>query len=108
MGKKKKGGKVLNFEIDLHGLSLSEALAELDFQMSRILRTASGNLQVKVITGKGLHSGPEGPVLPREVHGHFASRYARYILSLEESPHAVALSGIPIRGHFTAKMRVSL
>ena len=93
------------YEIDLHGLRLGEALAFLEREMARLLNSQSRDFAVKVITGKGLHSGPDGAVLPREVHAHFVARYAAYIISIEESPHAVALAGVPIRGHFTAKLR---
>lgn len=105
MGKRKKQRDLPIYEIDLHGLTLSAALTRLDTRMVQLEAAGPRELIVKVITGKGLHSGPDGSVLPREVHGHFAARYRRHIVSIEESPHAVALSGLPIRGHFTAKLR---
>ena len=106
MSKRKKPGSSPAIDIDLHGMSLSEALAELDAQIGHFLRQRTGNVTVKIITGKGLHSGPDGSVLPREVHRHFVERFRRYILTIEDSPHTVTISGIPIRGHFSAKLKI--
>lgn len=57
-------------EIDLHGLSVEEALLNLD----RFLREASrrGLRKVLIIHGKGNHS-KEGPVLPGAVHDFLRS-----------------------------------
>ena len=79
----------------------------LDATMRRLLANCeSSEVSIKIITGKGLHSGSEGAVLPREVHAYFHARYQSYIIKIDDSPHQAAIDGIPIRGHFTAHIRL--
>ena len=88
--------------IDLHGLTAAEAAATIE----RIIRThlvdlpRGSLLTFKVITGKGRHSGPGGPVLPRSVHAFLLARFGHLVQRIDEAPADVALSGLPVRGHF--------
>ena len=63
--KLRRGRLSIEGEIDLHGLNSSEAH---DALTEFLLETASlGSRCVRVIHGKGLRSGPGGPVIKRQV-----------------------------------------
>ena len=91
--------------IDLHGLTLQQAKEFLDDRLSRLMGAGALTLTVKIVTGKGLHSGPGGAVLAKEIHRHVEAVYAKWIVSLEASPADVAIRGVPLRGHFCVKLR---
>lgn len=93
-------------EIDLHRMTLNEAIWRVDAEIDDAV--ASGHQTTfKIITGKGLHSGPSGGVLAREIHRHIAERYARHIQAIDESPADVTIGGVPLRGHFVVTIRKS-
>ncbi|MDE3268984.1 MAG: Smr/MutS family protein [Pseudomonadota bacterium] len=87
------------YELDLHGLTLSESQQRIDSLFQRILRTGQ-RTRVKIITGKGRHSRANTNLLARDVHIYVRQRYAEHIVSIEQSPDAVRVGGMPIRGHF--------
>jgi len=93
--------------IDLHGLTLQQAKEYLDDRISRLLGAGSDVLSVKIVTGKGLHSGPGGGVLAREIHRHVAAVYGHLIVSIEDSPGDTVIRGLPLRGHFNLRIRRS-
>jgi DNA-nicking Smr family endonuclease len=102
------GGAPAEREIDLHRMTLAEAIAAVDAAIAgelAQLRSAQHQVILKIITGKGLHSGQSGSVLPREVHRHVQLRYAVNIVMIEESPADVKLGGVPMRGHFRVTLR---
>ena len=92
------------YELDLHGLRLEEAISKTDELFYQKLNFHSSVFEIKVITGKGIHSGEKGSVLPREIHDHVKKIYKKNIIFLQESPAEVVIEGIPIRGHFTVKL----
>jgi DNA-nicking Smr family endonuclease len=60
-----RGGFSIQSEIDLHGLTSSEAKAELrQFLADSVMR---GHTCVRIVHGKGRGSGAAGPVLKRMV-----------------------------------------
>ncbi len=90
-------------EVDLHGLNVVEAKRLVD-QTFRSLQ-AKQRFGLRIITGRGLHSGPEGAVLPGEIYGYIQARYGQYIEKIDESPDEVRLNNIPVRGHFCVWFR---
>ncbi len=98
--KRGSGGDGGVVEIDLHGKRLDEATLAVDLEIAAALTGRKGPVRFRIITGKGLHSGPGGSVLPREVHRHVKQRYADVITALDESPADVKVRGVPLRGHF--------
>jgi DNA-nicking Smr family endonuclease len=95
-------------DVDLHRMTLAEAIAAVDAAIGGDLaqmRGAQQQVVLKIITGKGLHSGASGSVLAREVHRHVKTRYALHIVAIEESPAEVKLGGVPMRGHFKVTLR---
>jgi DNA-nicking Smr family endonuclease len=62
----RRGGYRVDYEVDLHGLTVSEASARL----SAVLREARqhGLRCLRIIHGKGLRSGSRGPVLKNAVN----------------------------------------
>jgi DNA-nicking Smr family endonuclease len=89
-----------SLQIDLHGLTLAEALDQVDVQIRYCFEQGYSSIEALIITGKGLHSGSEGGILAREVHRHISGKYRSMILQIEESPASTLLNGVPIRGHF--------
>ena len=73
--------------------------------MNELLINAARVFELKVITGKGLHSGDEGPVLAEEVYKHIKSKYKKKILKIEPPPMASTINGIPLRGFFIVKLQ---
>jgi DNA-nicking Smr family endonuclease len=68
----KRGEFAIEAEIDLHGMRLAEAQAELKAFLAE--STARGLGCVRVIHGKGVRSGPGGPILKPGVH-HSLTRF---------------------------------
>ncbi len=94
-------------EIDLHGLTLADAQCRIDRWISAHLgEMQKENVFLKVITGKGLHSGPQGGVLTGGIHHYLWSKYNDIIKELEESPDDVRVGGVPIRGYFSVVFRI--
>ena len=93
-------------EFDLHGLTLSQAVDMFEENWERLKeRSMHGFHRVRFITGKGLHSGLEGPVLGSEFYDYVVERCSQYIESIDESPAAVVLYGVAIRGYFDVTFR---
>jgi len=93
--------------VDLHGLTLDAATERIESIIQDFLRRPAGSrLDLKVITGKGLHSGPAGSVLAREIHAYVRQRYALHIARIEASPADVTLGGVPLKGHFMVSLVV--
>ena len=65
VGPAPKAARTGPVEIDLHRLTLEEALWRVDAELDAALGRAHA-VTFKIITGKGLHSGPSGGVLMRE------------------------------------------
>ena len=97
---KKKREKKECVTIDLHGYTLTEAIACIDLNIINFIKSKHLSINFKIITGKGHHSGKNGPVLPREVHTHIISKWKDYIEKIDESPIDTTINNIPIRGHF--------
>ncbi len=92
--------------IDLHGLTLSQAVAMVDAVIGALQAEHQHRpLQLTIITGKGRHSGADGGVLVKEVHRHVVMRYGPLITHIDESPANVTVAGIPWRGHFKVMLR---
>ena len=88
-------------QIDLHGLFLDEAIYKVDSKIRELLNSKAHIINLKVITGKGRHSGPEGGVLPKEIHSYVRKKFKKHIVRMEESPADCMINGLPFRGHFT-------
>lgn len=89
--------------IDLHGLTIPEALRRVDEVLAQLPPGQTTTL--RIITGKGRHSAGGSPVLAAPVHHHIRSTRAGEILRIDDSPHAVTIDGRPIRGHFDVVIR---
>jgi DNA-nicking Smr family endonuclease len=92
-------------EIDLHGKQLREACEHLSNFIEQQRKNGVKTLSLKVITGKGRHSQNGLSSLPAGVHDFVLKKYRDYIKEIQESPAAVKISGLPIRGHFDVKFK---
>lgn len=72
MRRLKRGEFAIEAEIDLHGMRLEQARAELQ----RFLRECIGRrlASVRIVHGKGSRSGPDGPILKPSVQ-HWLSQW---------------------------------
>jgi DNA-nicking Smr family endonuclease len=79
----KRGEYRIEAEIDLHGMRLAEARAELQ----NFLRECVGRrlALVRIVHGKGIRSGPDGPVLKPSVH-HWLSRWDEVLAFASAQP----------------------
>ena len=86
----KRGVITVDYQLDLHGLTRDEALAEL----SRFLRTAraKGQTAVLVITGKGNHSTTE-PVLQLAVTAWLRDAGRELVVEFAPAPREMGGSG---------------
>ena len=106
--KGKKRGKAHDLIIDLHGRTLSEATDLIDKKILALKQRnrAHNQLKVRVVTGKGLHSGPEGSVLIAESYDYVVHRYALDLVSIDDPPAQITHNGIPINGHFDFILKI--
>jgi len=98
---KKKPANAKEFHVDLHGLILDDAKNRIENFINQALAQTNGPVKIKVITGKGIHSGPDGSVLPEGIWWFVKTHWSSKIISLEDSPADVKVGGLPIRGHFS-------
>ncbi len=92
-------------ELDLHGKTLVEAQTAIDQKFNQVLSATSANIRIRVITGKGRHSGPGGWVLAREIHDYVRRQYNELIQSIDPSPADSLINGLPLRGFFDVELR---
>jgi DNA-nicking Smr family endonuclease len=104
LSKKNKKG-LQTKSIDLHGLTVDEAVRKIDQLIDSITAEKQGLVLIKVITGKGRHSGSAGPVLAKEIHYHVKNKYFQYIEQIQTSPADELVNGVPIRGHFDVTIK---
>ena len=93
------------YSLDLHGMTLEEAFHKIDATIKPLICKHKSRFDVKIITGRGLHSGPEGSVLARETHHYVACKYQTYILRIDENPMDRAINGIPLKGYFRVSIK---
>ncbi len=101
---KAKGGAA-DITIDLHGYTLSEANEIVGNKISEILVSKAGIVTLRVITGKGHHSGAGGSVLAKGVHSYVEQRFRKSIERMDSAPADVIVGNLPIRGHFDVVLR---
>ena len=88
------------FTFDLHGLTLEESKDLLRTKIKVFSKKKNTKILLKIVTGRGLHSGPGGGVLCKDVHTFVCKYYGEYIISVDESPDEVRIGDVPLRGHF--------
>lgn len=86
--------------LDLHGLNLSEALAEVDRLFSKVTAGVKFEQRVRIITGKGRHSTTGEGVLVRSVYDHVKRQWSAFIKRIDSPPADDLIEGLPLRGHF--------
>lgn len=91
--------------LDLHGYTLSEANDIVGNKISEILVSKAGVVTLRVITGKGHHSGAGGSVLAKGVHSYVEQRFRKSIERIDSAPADVIVGNLPIRGHFDVVLR---
>lgn len=84
--------------IDLHGLTEEQAENKIREQVAGVLR--GQRTKLRIITGRGRHSGPGGPVLAVSIHQYVLARFGAIILDIEASPADTTMDGLTFRGHF--------
>ena len=94
-----------DYIVDLHGYSLSEANDIVGRKISAILVSKGGIVTLRVITGKGHHSGVGGSVLAKDVHAYVQARFHKSIERMDSAPADVIVGNLPIRGHFDVVLR---
>eukprot|EP00887_Chlorella_sp_A99_P006800 scaffold2.g6800.t1 len=72
-------GNLAFFKIDLHCMRVDEALELVDKHLHTFPHTIPGGAIVRYITGKGLHSGPDGPRIRPAVMELLASRGVPFV-----------------------------
>lgn len=91
--------------VDLHGLTLDAACRLVDQVIAAALARTSGPVTFKIVTGRGIHSGPSGGVLVGGVHRYVSERYSPRILRIDSSPAETQFGGLPWRGFFCVTIR---
>jgi DNA-nicking Smr family endonuclease len=91
-------------DLDLHGLTLEESKERVRIVVNSLSQKGVV-FSLKIITGKGTHSRYGDGVLSKEIHGFVMRTYGPWIVEIEESPDAVRLGGVPLRGHFHVVMK---
>lgn len=101
---KKTGSEIQ--KIDLHGLNLAEAKDFLRTTWQQMRSSGKGKRNLRIITGKGIHSGAGGPVLVEEIHDFVTKLFGSSISRIDENPSKVRLAGLPLRGHFDVELHI--
>ncbi|RZA23622.1 MAG: hypothetical protein EOP10_12240 [Proteobacteria bacterium] len=91
-------------EIDLHGLTVEEAERRV-IELTSLFPFDGEARTYKVITGKGRHSSGGQGVLIREIYLFVKARFGLHIVTIEESPDAVRIGGVALRGHFHVTLK---
>ncbi len=94
----------LKHSIDLHGKTLDEAKAALRSLMTQLINSG-GEVELRIITGKGRNSGSGGGVLAREIYDFFKRSFSSVIVKIDADPMDTLVGGLPLRGHFDALLR---
>lgn len=96
--------ELASFSIDLHGDTLSVACDRLRGYIADKI-ASHGHFKLRVITGKGRHSGEGGGILSESVHDFVKKQFWDNIVSIESSPHETKVGGLPVRGHFDVEIK---
>jgi DNA-nicking Smr family endonuclease len=94
--------KLVSKNVDLHGYSFDEAARIVDSIFSQQIEDP---MRLKIITGKGLHSGETGPVLVRKIYEHIQETYRSKIIAIDQPPIETQVNGLPSKGHFYVTLR---
>lgn len=87
--------------IDLHGLTLSQAKQTIFDAFSLFMKGHEKTVKFTIVTGRGRHSGQDGPVLVLEMYAHVRQIFGPYIEKIDDDPAASMISGISLRGDFS-------
>lgn len=98
--RKKKRTYSIDVTLDLHGYRSLEAEQAIDEFMVKLRARPKNTIRIRIITGKGLHSPGGRSVLSKHIYDYIMGRYGHIILSIDDPPHTIELSGTPIKGHF--------
>lgn len=99
-----KKNKVGQYTFDLHNMSLDEAIFKLTTFIDQ-KRQQNIICHFKIITGKGLNSGPAGGVLSKEVYEYIRSHYKNKLLQIDPPPYKDKIDGIPLKGYFNVSLK---
>ena len=91
-------------EIDLHGQSLEEAKKTVLRGYDHASSYGHKTVLLRIITGKGKHSGVGGAILPVEIYDFVCNQLKSAILSIDESPSEAKIGGLPIKGYFDVRL----
>lgn len=105
--KSKRTQKTSNrHDIDLHGLTVSEAQSYVIKAIEDILSQAKGQpVDIRIITGKGHHSAGRRPQLISEIHHVVEAKFRHRLITIEASPHELNLGGHYLKGHFDLRIK---
>ena len=92
------------YKIDLHGLTLEEAKTHIEMDVEQLKRRSNA-FSLRIITGKGHHSGPEGGILFREIYPYVLQQFKGHIVRIDTSPEQTLIQGFPLRGHFDLDLK---
>lgn len=96
----KRRGSMPHFDLDLHGLHVDAACRQVEHFIRERLAQIEDPFTITIITGRGLHSGPGGGVLARDVYDYVRGRFLPLVQRMDEAPTAATLGGLPLRGYF--------
>lgn len=86
--------------VDLHGLTLDEAVVVVDRAIAGLLVMKAGSKKLRIITGKGRHSPGGSGLLVTEVYRHVVARWSAALKTIDSPPDRDLINGLPVRGHF--------
>ena len=93
-------------DIDLHGMTVSEAQDYVIHTITALLDQAKGQpIDIRIITGKGHHSQGRQPQLISSIHHVVEARFRQRIIHIEASPHELRLGGAYLKGHFDLRIK---
>ncbi len=100
IGKRQKKQSVCHINLDLHGHTVEEAKKRIDAELYHLREKNRGMVGLRIITGRGLHSGLGGAILITEVYDYVQGKYQHLIVSIDDPPVNLKIGDIPLKGHF--------
>ena len=102
-GRKSSSKEKRVYSVDLHGKTLEQAKSQIRRVFQDFIHEGGkrNKTTVRVITGKGKNSGPDGGVLGAAIYAFVSHEFKNHIEMLDSSPEETIIGeGLPLRGHF--------
>lgn len=104
VSQKNEIGRIYESKVDLHHLSVAESIQLLEHTIDPLLKTYS-RVCLQIITGRGRHSGADGPQIAPQAYQFISTHYRDQIIKIQDCPTTSMINNVAIRGYFTVELK---